>query len=415
MVLELRMSTLASSRQLSVSLPVSVLLVASLVACKQDDPEKGTFAEATTAQRQAAVVTAAGLLPPLLVTSLLPASMDAFETEGTCPVTSESGEAVVFTGEGCVGPSGITWGGELRTVNVPNFWDLGSEDTGHLPMSVEADGWALDDLVFDGEFWQSALVPEDEWIGRGDLTVVIPGLATVSWEGELACESTEDGGSVCTAAVPPVGTVDGLAPFTIEGSLGYSAEGQPTGQLLLVAEDELFLDLDAMDAETGCVPATIDGEEIEPICLGDLELIGGGWEPGEPGEPGEPSDIVFNGSGIGFDGEQVMLDAFTEGGAAAVHAFVRVEGDDAEELHPLALVDETDTGGASWYTTLVDGAYQPGSQSALQLVASGADGAAVMFQALDAEGEVAACTFVGFTSGDPAELFDATDCPADTW
>lgn len=369
-----------------------------------NEPELARFADATDAQRAAAVQTALGFGPVMGVLAQMQADADARSVDeenqpSGCPsytVLSEAPLVVRYAASSCTGPSGITWDGTLDAENPMTFDD---PTVGEGGMALAFDGFSLDDgaLVqrFDGEWSQSDVRPGFDATATFDLRV---GVAADEWwiAGGTAI-TWEDGRqrSVCDAGT--VGSVLGLGEFDVACDVLAFGERDGSGTVTLVGEDTLEVDM-TPDAE-GCLPATVDGEAISPICLG--------LDGGEPIE--EPlDDAIFGGSGLGCVDDVALIDAETlVGEAARVEVRLAAPGSDAVEVHALpagvAGVEEFDF----WQAMLPIDTYVSGESTAL--TCDEVPVAHVVFVAYDAADAVIGCR-LGPSAADPGPI-DVSDCP----
>jgi hypothetical protein len=399
----------------------AVLLLAFLAGCPADqdpprdtddpiDPnppsEKATFADASEAELIAAVAAGVGYLPVIGWSSTIPGMIDAIASNDTCPsaVLNPDDTVTYEAPDTCVAPSGQSYDGSFTGENLPNLFS--EEEPNDEPMSVSFDGWAVDGLVVDGTVWQSEAQPEGPYTTKADLTVTIDGLPAASVKTELLCELDDALSSTCTSDEAAEMAVAGLGTFTVAGPWSMDAYGAPLGQITLVGEDELGLDLDSWDPETGCIPAEVDGQRIDDICIGGL--VTGPVEP--------PAETIVMGSVVSALNDQLEITLWTVGEVASTDAELVVAGS-ASELHALPYAGKNALDEDTWTSFLADGDYVSGESTALDPFSSeNMEQIVVKFRAYDEAGEIIGCGFGGTVwAADPKDYFDWSDCPAGTF
>lgn len=372
-----------------------ILPFALLAACPApEEAAPASFAEATTAQREAALHAALGTGPALGFVALVGLEPDAVTsvTEGGCldvSMVSQEPPAVRVAAEDCLGASGTTWDGVVTATNASLTLELLEAVDGDVeliegPMALAFEAFAMRsdgfEMRFDGTVDQSATEEGVPWRTEVALTADLDGLV-LGADYAQDCEIRGDA-AWCDVDRGATGRVPGLGAFDITGGFSLGMAGTaPGGEVVLEGLDVLRLDLDAIDAE-GCAPVTVDGAPAEPFCLAVA-----------PVDP-HPDHAVVSG-GLGCDGSGWFLDATVEGdGITAVRATLYGA---TTEAHPLAYASTGDLG-SFWQTQVAIGAtYEAGTSSAIACASDdlGVTSADVLLEAVAVDGEVLACAIVG--------------------
>ncbi|HVK77238.1 MAG TPA: hypothetical protein VM734_28225 [Kofleriaceae bacterium] len=235
------------------------LLTASalhLAACGGDAADQASFASATQAQRERAIV--AGTGADSMIATLI-ASSAAAVPPGTpsCPKVETSDNTVTVSG-GCTTSDGEKVSGRFTGTNLPPLFGAGSGYDPTKPTEVAFDGYLLDsagtedDLAIDGTV---TMHPDERVIV--DLRVSLGGLEAISrgtWKSAGESTTVEAG---TTIEVTGVGEAEVQGTWNMDGDFS-------SGALELHGADVLKVDIAAM--VDGCAPITIDGKAAGQIC-----------------------------------------------------------------------------------------------------------------------------------------------------
>ncbi|MFN7142902.1 MAG: hypothetical protein ACK4YP_03940 [Myxococcota bacterium] len=390
--------------------PLVVLLAACPAPEKpapNEPPAKARFGAASPAARGEALQVALGMGPVYAVLAQLQADADARSVDENnapsgCPAMATLDEdplTVEYTADTCIGPSGTTWGGRLHAVN-PLTWEDTQEGHGGGAVALTFDGFSLGDGVFsqtfEGTFAQTDLREGIDAVATYDLTSklggaewYIGGSADLTWEGSVQRVVCRDGMN---------GAVGGLGGFDIACDvLGFGQTGGE-GFVELTGEDTLRVEM-TPDPD-GCLPATVDGQPVEPICFDGS------------GTPQEPvlDDRLFLGGGTGCMGDELFVfDTETiVGEVARVEIDVAPADRDAFEHHVLPFSDaSSDEEWDVWMLQVEQGGYVSGVSTGL--TCADQDSVHIVAFAYDADGAVIGCKDLG-VSGSIGPI-DVTACP----
>lgn len=382
-----------------VLLPLSFTVLAA--ACVSSAPEqpRARFAEATDAERTAAIHAGVGLGPAAAFSALLALQQDAIQSvreDGCLDVTATGTDPVVLTivADDCVGSSGTRWDGRVVAENASLFDELmevvdGDGQIFEGAMRLQFEGFSMSgdgaSLRLDGEIAQSETVPGEPYTAAVDLDITVGeiGFGTyVSYD----CEWHTEDAVRCEVLANGAASVTGFGRFDVSGTFSVGGpETAPSGALVLTAADELRVDFGTRDDE-GCARVTIDGEATEPFCMAP--------------QSAPPAHQMVNG-GAGCSIEAWVADATVAGeGVAAVRATFYHAASDARgpEVHPLVRRGATSLG-ATWELTVpITDEYASGEGSTIGCAVDdrgAVTSADVLLEALDAEGKVLACMTAG--------------------
>jgi hypothetical protein len=248
----MRRSTLLSN-----SILPATLLLSMMAACGGDggSSEPATFLTSSEAQRQRAIMAAAGGDAGL---AYITGVFAATATDATqCPTVERSGDTVTATFD-CSDESGQRIDGRIIATNVASIFDEEPTNDPTKPAVVELQGYhqhgatAAEAVRLDGKV---TLLPTGALVAELDATLMGIAVftdATLTGNGELA--SATEGSMI---------DVDGLGSATIHGAWSLDDEN-PAGALELRGADVLKADF--AEAFGGCVPIYIDGNAAGQIC-----------------------------------------------------------------------------------------------------------------------------------------------------
>ena len=235
----------------------SATILLSLAACgdrgRSDD---ATFAKATEAQRQRAVMAASGTDAAI---AYLIASTFTAPGARSCPTVSTSGSTVTATFH-CTDDSGSRLDGVIKATNLaPIFGPGGGDFDPTKGQVVELEGYRVHApeanraLGFDGA---NTIHPDRGMDVALDATLLGAAVYT---------DATFDRSADRTfAAAGSFVDLDGLGRADIAGTWNLTDDA-PAGMLELKGADTLRADIAAM--VDGCVPLTIDGGAAGELCL----------------------------------------------------------------------------------------------------------------------------------------------------
>lgn len=389
--------------------PALVLLAACPAPEKpapNEEPVRATFGTASPAARGEALQVAIGMGPVYAVLAQYQADADARSVDDDnnpsgCPALATLDEdplTVEYTADACVGPSGTTWGGKLHAVN-PLSWE-DTQDGGGGLVALTFDAFSLGDgmfsQTFDGTFSQTDMREGVDAVATYDLTAKLGG--TEWYIGGTADLTWEDGLQRVVCGEGMNGKVKGLGGFDIACDVLGFGQNAGEGFVELTGEDTLRVEM-TPDAE-GCLPATVDGQPVEPICFDGA------------GVPQEPvlDDSLFLGGGTGCMGEELFVfDTETiVGEVARVEIEVAPADRDAFEHHVLPRSEESsDESWDVWMLQVTQGGYVAGASTGL--TCADQETVHIVAFAYDADGAVIGCKDIGVTGS--VGPIDVSACP----
>jgi hypothetical protein len=304
--------------------PALFTLAASIAAAcggSDGDAPKGaaSFAQASTAQREAAIRAGLGVGPAQGFLALFMAELDHAQNPA-CPSRTQVGDTIVYEASGCTGAVfGATYRGRAEATNSPFTGGIFSEDSGADPtkpmelrfVDFHADR-AEQKLALDGTLWQSSPEPEAGYTAKSHL-VVDDGVA-VRIDVDMSCAPA--GAALrCTNDADARGEITALGDFAIAFDVAHQGEddSEATGWLELRGEDVLRLSM-SKDAD-GCLPYTIDGAAAGHMCPDESS------QP-EP-DPDPPVSPGVTGLGYSCSGDVLSLEADTEPNVTALTVTVK--------------------------------------------------------------------------------------------
>lgn len=382
-------------------------LALPLAACKG-----GSLTKAEDAELEALVYGGMGLGSIWAYFHMLEIDLDATVSisEGEpCPQATLEGDTLRLKAVGCTGPaSGYQLEGEVQAKNVPllalpNVMEMDGFGTNpDTPMSLRFDDWSAIDpdgttTALDGGYQSSSQGCTGACTSSSDLWVETNGRPGVRRTDSLSCE---DG--ACTPTEPVILELDGFGSFEVEASGMDLVGGVFTGDLVIIGEQTLTVDLDSLNA-MGCMKAEVEGEE-RVVCLDELM----GMSPGTG--DGFSNSLIFYSFGLGVMSDFVDIEAYMSStwGVVEVTADVGVLSAQDIERHPLALTGQQD-GLDTWQLDLESGAFEPGLTTALDL-SGGYDDVAALLRAYDGDGALLGCALMAEDREAALALFDWSDC-----
>lgn len=310
-----------------------------------DKPDQARFAEATDAEVAEAFQVAVGM--PVVYASLaqLTAELDA---GADCPAREELAAdplVVRYTAEACTSAFGIAYDGAAEVEN-PLLW---SEEAPEGRTKATLAGFSVDDgalaLAFDGSWSQSDVRPGVDHRTEADLVATVDGRA---WTVAGAWDVAYADGVPVTTCDDVTGAVDGVGAFTVACEMIDFGATDGRGWVVVKGADTLRVEL-TRDAD-GCFPASVDGVERAPICLG-----GDGETPEIPDEvltdmfvSGGPDTLTFGVEAVPDIAARVVFAVATDTLPVEHHPLDLEEGGGAVETWSVPLAaDATYSAGAS--------------------------------------------------------------------
>ncbi len=252
------------------SLASTLLVASSLLAagCDEDPvevippsaPAVIRFAQATPAQRDAALTAALGRSARRGVESLYFAQAD-HEADSTCPARQVAGDQVTYTSNGCTGGSGLVYTGAARAKNSPVTGDFVfiEDERDARPSEIVFADYAVElpdgVLRLDGTIRQSQAAPKGNY--TLDVQLAIDDGVRLNLSQSMSCDDV-----ACDAQVGSKGSIVGKGDFTIQAHVPHTGA---SGHVTLRGQDELTLELDTRD-EAGCAVYRIDGRLAGSFC-----------------------------------------------------------------------------------------------------------------------------------------------------
>ncbi len=382
-------------------------LALPLAACKG-----GSLTKAEDAELEALVYGGMGLGSIWAYFHLMEIEGDAAESissGGSCPRTTLEGGTLRLIADGCTGPmSGNQLEGEVQATNVPllalpfvmDTGDFGMEP--EAPMALQYNQWTAtrsdgSTIALDGGFESSSQACADGCSSASDLWIEAKGRPGVRRTERLDCVGTE-----CEPTEPVILELDGLGSFEVEASGLDLTGGVFTGDLEIIGEQTLTVDLDSLNP-MGCMKAEVEGKE-RVVCLDELMGMSSGTGGGFASSP------IFTSYGLAVFSDFVDIEAMVASthGVAEMTADIAVLSGTETELHPMVLESQED-GMDTWWLYLESGAYTPGEATGLNLEGGSEDFAAIL-RAYDDAGALMGCVLVARYSEQALALLDWSDC-----
>jgi hypothetical protein len=241
--------------------PAVPVAIAGLTACGSSDRPLALGA-LSQADREWAVIIAQGLSPYLQLDALYDDADEGVRHGATCPAVTARGDHATLKG-GCH-RDGVRIDGRATIGHFPRLRapDLPArEDARWSAYRIEYDGYPERALTTDGTAESETLA--GGYRIRADATFA-RGASEVHLDGEIACSAAGD----CAAAGGTVLSVDG-GRADVVGAWNLDGFSGDRGRLELRGADVLRIDIADQD-QGGCYAATLDGAEVERICVWGL-------------------------------------------------------------------------------------------------------------------------------------------------